>query len=199
MKKIGIFGGTFNPVHFGHIHLALSLKECHGLDEVFFSPNYESPFSKKGDFSITPSQRFEMLSIALEDVSGCVAIDYEIKRPGPSYTIDLVRHMRSFFDCSKESLFILLGEDLLEGFSKWKDKEEIVHLATPLIGSRNSLKKEASFSLELQALLDKGRVTLPIMEISSSNVRDRLKKELYCGHLVSQKVIDYIHVNKLYL
>ncbi len=199
MKKIGIFGGTFNPIHFGHIHLALGLKESHGLDVVYFSPNYTSPFQEKEDVSIAPIHRFEMLCLALEGVPGCFPLDYEIKRPGPSYTIDLIRHMRSSFCSSKESLFILLGEDLLEGFSRWKDKEEILRMATALIGSRNPLKKKGSLPLELQRVLDKGKVPLPIMEISSSSVRDRLKKELYCGYLIPQKVLDYIHENKLYL
>ena len=199
MKKIGIFGGTFNPVHFGHIHLALSLKESQGLDQVVFSPNYESPFPAKGDFSVTPAQRFEMLKLALEGVPGCFAIDYEITRPGPSYTIDLVRHVKSVFCGADDGLFILLGEDLLEGFSRWKDKEELVRLAAPLIGSRNFLKRGLSLGSELLEILDNGRVNIPIVEISSSNIKHRLKKELYCGHLVAQKVLDYIHANKLYL
>ncbi len=199
MKKIGVFGGTFNPVHFGHIHLALSLKEIWGIDELLFSPNYESPFPVKGDGLATPSQRFEMLSLALEDVPGCSAIDYEIKRQGPSYTIDLVRYVQSFFCGPDDSLFLLLGEDLLEGFDRWKDNNEIMRLAKPLIGSRNYFKSDSFLSCKIQQILDEGKTGIPIVEISSSNVRFRLKKELYCGHLVSQKVLDYIHVNKLYL
>ncbi len=200
MARIGIFGGTFNPIHFGHIHLALSLKEAKGLDQVIFSPNYASPFTEKKDTLLaTPQQRFEMVSLALEDIPGCIPTDYEIKRPGPSYTIDLARHVRSKFCKPQDELFLLLAEDVLEGFSRWKDKEDLLALATPLVGSRKSLAKDSFFDPKLKKVLDRGRVSTPIMEISASNTRNRLKKDLYCGHLVPGKVLDYILLNKLYL
>ena len=200
MAKIGIFGGTFNPIHFGHIHLALSLKESKGLDQVVFSPNYASPFKEKQQISsAAPEQRFQMLSLALEGVPGCIPTDYEIKRAGPSYTIDLVHHIRSAFCKPQDDLFLLLGEDVLASFSRWKDKEELLSLAKPLVGSRNSLTKDPLLDPKLQEILDKGRVSIPILEISASNIRSRLKKGLYCGHLVPQKVLDYILLHKLYL
>jgi nicotinate-nucleotide adenylyltransferase len=200
MAKIGIFGGTFNPIHFGHIHLALSLKEAKGLDRVIFSPNYTSPFTEKKDTLLaTPDQRFEMARLALEGIPGCSATDYEIKRPGPSYTIDLARHVKSTLCKPEDELFLFLATDLLEGFSRWKDKEELLALAKPLIGSRKSLTKAPFLDPKLQEILDRGKVSTPIMEISASNIRNRLKKDLYCGHLVPGKVLDYIVMNKLYL
>ncbi len=140
-----------------------------------------------------------MVRLALEGIPGCIPIDYEIKKPGPSYTIDLVQHIQSFFCSPNDKLFLLLGEDVLEGFSRWKDVEKLLSLANPLVGSRNSLKKDPLSKPEIQNLLDQGRVSLPLMEISSSDIRNRLKKDLYCGHLVHQKVLDYIQFNKLYL
>jgi len=199
MGRIGIFGGTFNPIHFGHIHLALSLKEAKRLDQVIFSPNYASAFTEKKDTLLaTPGQRFEMVSLALEGIPGCVCSDYEIKRPGPSYTIDLVRRIKSA--CTPEDeLFLLLAQDVLEEFSRWKDKEELLSIAAPLVGSRKFLTKDPLLDPKLQKILDKGRVSTSIMEISASNIRNRLKKDLYCGHLVPGKVLDYILLNKLYL
>jgi nicotinate-nucleotide adenylyltransferase len=200
MAKIGVFGGTFNPIHFGHIHLAVSLKEAKGLDQVIFSPNYASPFTEKKDTLLaTPQQRFEMVSLALDGIPGCSATDYEIKRPGLSYTIDLVRYIRSSFCKPQDELFLLLADDVLEAFSRWKNKEELLDLAIPLVGSRKDLTKDPLLDPRLQEIFDKGRVATPIMEISASNIRNRLKKELYCGHLVPQKVLDYILLNKLYL
>ena len=147
----------------------------------------------------TPQQRFEMVSLALDGIPGCSATDCEIKRPGLSYTIDLVRYIRSSFCKPQDELFLLLADDVLEAFSRWKNKEELLDLAIPLVGSRKVLTEDPLLDPRLREILDRGRVATPIMEISASNVRNRLKKELYCGHLVPQKVLDYILLNKLYL
>ncbi|SRR3989339_485119 len=199
MKKIGIFGGTFNPIHFGHIHLALSLKEAAQLDEVIFSPNYESPF--QGKSSVSAEKRLEMVEVALEGIPGCFVTDYEVVKKGTSYTIDLVKHVKNFIYSPQDEIFLLLADDLLEHFFRWKDVEELVSIATPLVGSRTLLKQASIpfLDVKIQNSLNKGRVEIPLMEISSSLVRERLKKELYAGHLVPQKVLDYIYLNKLYL
>ena len=195
MKKIGVFGGTFDPIHYGHIHLALSLKESRGIDQLFFSPNYVSPDKQESPAQATAQQRFEMLLLALEGVPGCCALDYEINRKQPSYTIDLVRYVRSSF-CQKEDLlFLLMAEDLLERFASWKESSELVKLASPLIGSRACLQKKGE---KRDEIFEKGRENIPMIEISSTMVRNRLKNKLYCGHLVPAKVLDYIYANKLY-
>lgn len=192
MKKIGIFGGTFNPVHFGHIHLALALKESAGLDEVYFSPNFQSPFEEKSSFTLPAKHRLEMLNIALKEISGFFVTDYEILKKDLSFTIDLVKHVKNNFCLPEDELYLLLGDDLMAKFHLWKDVEELVSLARPLVGSRKVERKEEGLFNEL-------KVEVPLMEISSSQIRERFKKGLYVGHLVPQKVLDYIYLNKLYL
>lgn len=194
MRKIGVFGGTFDPVHYGHIHLALSLKESRGIDLLFFSPNYISPSKQEFPPKASPKQRFDMLVLALEGIPDCRVLDYEINRIGPSYTIDLIRYVKSSFCRKEDLLFLFLAEDLLDGFSYWKESSEIVKLASPLVGCRD----RAFSNTEYQDVFEKGKVHIPVMEISSTFVRHRLKNKLYCGHLVPAKVLDYIHENKLY-
>jgi nicotinate-nucleotide adenylyltransferase len=193
MRKIGIFGGTFDPIHFGHLHLALSLQEKEGLDFVFFSSNYESPDLSKPSPKASALQRFEMMQLALEGVPGCKALDYEMKRKGPSYTIDLVLYIKSFLCTEKDQLFLLIAEELLESLPSWKESAKLLSLVTPLVGSRGGFEEESSSSI-----FGSKKFEIPKLEISSTFVRDRLKKKLYCGHLVPAKVLDYIYLNKLY-
>ena len=201
MKKVGVFGGTFNPIHFGHIHLALSLKEAAQLDEIIFSPNFESPFQEKSSVSLSAEKRLEMVKIALDGVPGCFVTDYEVVKKGTSYTIDLVKYVKNFIYSPQDELFLLLADDLLEHFFRWKDVEELVSIAIPLVGTRTLLKQASIpfLDVKIQNSLNEGSIEIPIMEISSSLVRERLKKGLYVGHLVPQKVLDYIYLNKLYL
>lgn len=194
--KVGIFGGTFDPVHFGHIHLALSLKEMFQLDLVLFSPSWISPFKEENSHRASPLQRLEMLRLALEGVPDCRAIDYEVQKTGPSYTIDLVRHVKSLYEKSDE-LFLLMGEDLLPEFYKWKEYEQILSLTTPLIGCRD--REEKNISWDLPETLKRGIAHIPLVEISSTQIRERIKNKLYCEHLISKKVFEYICENKLYL
>lgn len=191
MRKIGIFGGTFDPIHFGHIHLALSLKESEGLDEVVFSPNFISPFKQQERQQALSQDRLNMVRLAIEGIPGFSVTDFEARRAGPSYTIDLIHHVQSLFE-QTDRLFLLLGEDLLEGLLLWKDLKELLSLAQPLVGCRDFCKERHVLFPELR------RIALPVMEISSTLIRERLWRHLYVEHLVPKKVLDYIYQNKLY-
>jgi nicotinate-nucleotide adenylyltransferase len=194
--KIGILGGTFDPVHFGHIHLALSLKESCHLDLVIFSPSWISPFKAEKPAQASPRQRLEMLQLALKGIPGFQVIDYEVQKSEPSYTIDLVRHVKSLYS-DRDRLFLLVGEDLVPGFSQWKEYEQILSLTTPIVGCR--IREEQKIPTDFPEALKKGRVHIPLLEISSTLIRERIKSKLYCQHLVSEKVYEYICENKLYL
>ena len=191
--KLGLFGGTFDPIHFGHLNLAIELSEKHSLDEVLFCPVFQSPFKKKEPIA-APEQRAEMLSLAIEGIPSFRLLDLEIKRKGISFTIDTLRALHY----PSSQLFLLLSEDSLLTFHLWKNAPELIHLAQPLIGSRHPFSQKIPKTPLSSALL-KGLTATRGMEISSSDLRVRLASHLYCGHLIPTPVLTYIHEKKLYL
>ena len=130
---IGFFGGTFDPIHSGHLNLAERLKSQAGLAEVWFCPAFLNPFKQKGS---SPEDRLEMIRLALQDRPGLKVIDDEIKKGGLSYTIDTIR---ALMEKTGKSFRLILGEDLVADFAKWKEASALIRLAPPLIGERDAI------------------------------------------------------------
>jgi nicotinate-nucleotide adenylyltransferase len=186
-KTIGFFGGSFDPIHFGHINLALQLLEIHRLDEVLFCPAYCSPFKTETP-PVSGEQRLEMLRLALQGIPRFRITSIEIEKKGPSYTIDTLRSLKG-----EGNFRLLLSEEAAGRFGQWKESAELLRLAPPLIGMRDP----ASFRTK-NLKLKSGYTKTQIFDISSTEVRRRLKKGLYCGHLVPKPALDFIHAYKLY-
>ncbi|MGB7978761.1 MAG: nicotinate-nucleotide adenylyltransferase [Chlamydiales bacterium] len=167
-KRIGFFGGTFDPIHFGHIAFAIQLMEEHGLDEVLFCPAFCSPFKLAEPPVARPDQRLAMLQLALDHPAFKLAT-LELDRGGPSYTIDTLRALQS----PGVEFRLLLSDEAAAHLDQWKETQELVRLAPPLIGRRE-------------------------IPISSTGIRMRLKKKLYCAHLVPAKTLEYIERYRLY-
>lgn len=193
--KIGLYGGSFDPLHFGHLNLAIELKEKWELDEVWFCPAKISPF-KTHLAPVDPAHRIEMLKCAIGDIPGFSLLDIEVKREGPSYTVDTLLDLRRQFP--QHRFYLLMGEDVLPKFFKWHKPDEIVTLATMLVGQRDGAA-EILGDPEIQKALKKGMTKTRVMDISSTEIRERLKKRDYCGHLIPAKTLDYIYQNDLYL
>jgi len=189
MREIGFFGGSFDPIHFGHINLALQMLEIHGLAEVLFCPAFCSPFKSENPPIASPRDRLAMLKLALAKIPQFRIISLEIDRGGSSYTVDTIRKLEKEGD----QLRLILSADAAVHFNRWKEPEALMHLAPPLIGVRKGVAIE-----DLPEKLKKGLTPTKIMEISSTEVRERLKKKLYCGHLVPGKALDYIRIHGLY-
>ena len=193
MTKIGFFGGSFDPIHLGHLNLALRIMELKELDQVLFCPAHISP--TKGDVPpiAAANHRLNMLQLALEDVPNCDPYDGEISRPPPSFTIDTLSEL-------KGELFLIVAEDAAYSFEQWKKIDQLLEMALPLVGVRHGFNNEKLNRLPetIKLKVEKGLCQIPAMDISSTEVRERLKKRLYCGHLVQGKVLDYIHQNTIY-
>ncbi len=195
MKKIGLLGGTFDPIHFGHIHLGISLQEAHQLDKIIICPAFSSPL--KRTHPRDAEHRLRMVELAIEDLPTWEVLDWEIQRKVPSYTIDTVRYLLSKeLNPSEDQLYLLLGEDLLPELTRWKEVDQLLELAKPLIGYRNFENKP--FKNPLAEKLAPGATFTKVLEISASEIRERLKNKLYCEHFVPAKVLDYIKEHGLY-
>lgn len=191
--QVGILGGSFDPVHLGHLNLAIALSERCGLDKVLFIPAGISPFKDSAPPIASAAQRLAMLKLALAPFQSFSIIEWELQSPGPSYTIDTVRKL-----CQDTSLefHLLVGEDHLASLPRWKEAEELVRLAPPWIGTRHSAD---GHMLSREAEWLKGRkVEIPIFDISSTTIRHRLAQKKYCGHLLSASVLDYIDQHQVY-
>lgn len=197
-RRIGIYGGTFDPIHFGHINAALGVMEYHHLDQVWFSLAKKNPLKHHQPASC--AHRLKMLEIALADLPQFHIITHEIEREGPSYTIDTLKALRAEEELNhhETTFFLILGEDSAATFSQWHQPEEIVKLVQ-LLFIRRCRPDNAVLRDSAMQDFDQLYTPIQVMEISASKVRERIQKEQYIGHLVPAKVIDYIYQNHLYL
>ncbi len=199
-RRVGFLGGTFDPIHFGHINLAIELKEKANLDEVWFCPTHISPFRVNIPPVTGPKKRAEMIRLAIGDIKGFSLNEIELHRPPPSYTVDTIKQLQA--EHPDVHFYLLLGEDSLLGLEAWKGVEELISLAPPLIACRRSTLeselKTPSLPHFLEEKVQKGEIQTNYIDISSSSIRKRLKERLYCGHLLPGKVLDYIYKNQLY-
>ncbi|MCE5316997.1 MAG: nicotinate (nicotinamide) nucleotide adenylyltransferase [Parachlamydia sp.] len=197
--KIGLFGGTFDPIHFGHLNLAVEMLEKRSLDEIWFCPARINPH-KQEEIPTTAVHRLEMVRLAIEEHPRFRLLPVEVAREGPSYTYDTVRWL---VDQEKDKAHpaqfsLILGEDALQGFYRWNRVLDLVELVPLLIGSRNRGQSELEGSPAVLEAIHKGLTPTRIMDISATEVRQRLQQGLYCGHLVPKEVLDYIKKHELY-
>jgi nicotinate-nucleotide adenylyltransferase len=202
MKKIGIYGGTFDPIHVGHLNLAFELMEKGGLDEVWFIPAQISPH-KTHQPPTSFVHRLAMLEQVMKDIPPFKVKGMEGQRPPPSYTLHTLQNfiLDEKQQEASNQFYLLLGEDSVPGFFRWYQPEEIVKLVSLLIGSRTGrwqIEENQSFDLTVREAIQKGFIQTRIIDISGTELRERLIKNLYCGHLIPAKALDYIHQNQLY-
>lgn len=193
-KKMGILGGTFNPVHCGHIELAKHVKQELGLDEILLMPCANPPH--KDEILATPQQRLHMVKLCeTHDIS---ASDMEIKRAGTTYTIDTMRQLTQLYQ-NTEFTFII-GADTLFELCSWKNCREIFRL-TKFVCVRR--KNVTGLCAEMQKLKENygADITLSAytgLFVSSSYIRSRVEKGCAISGLVPKKVEEYIIANGLY-
>lgn len=196
-SKIGIFGGSFNPVHIGHLIIANFFVEEFKLDYCYFVPNFISPF-KTGDYELIPAHnRLEMLKIAIEDNPKFKVDSFEVDKGGISYTSETIQYFQQKFPYSK--LFLLIGSDQAEKFTQWRNWETIVN-ATYLVIARRTYNSFEPLSSNIPSSFHSRIFSLrnPLIEISSSNIREYIKKGFSIKYLVPEKVYYYITKNNFF-
>jgi len=202
MKKVGFLGGSFDPPHIGHIHLAIRLKEIFGLDHVIFSPASVSPFKVESPPIASSELRLQMARDAFEGIEGFEVCDFELGTSRASFTIDTIRHFieRDMAEGKKQEYHLLLGEDVLHGLSRWKEAPSLIDLASPLIGTREGFDYQEleGFERSVCQKIISGYAKIPSIDVSSTDIRNRLASGLYVGHLVVPKVLDTIYKHRIY-
>ena len=205
IKRLGIFGGAFDPVHKGHTQ---SLKYINGLkiiDEIQVIPNYASPHNK--DIQTDEKHRLKMLDIAFKEIKNIRLNDIELKNKTKSYTYETLKSLKDTYP--KKHLSLIIGLDSLYSFTTWKNWENILSLCSLLVLERklnNSLKLNKELESKLSPDYEDffsgyGKILIlknDLMNISSTDVRKKIKNNENLIEMVDDQVLEYISKNSLY-
>lgn len=199
MKKTGIMGGTFNPIHAGHLLLAEAARIQYGLDEVLFIPSGKS--YQKQNLEIPAGEvRAAMTALAVEDNPYFFVSYMEIERPGNTYTYETLKALKQ--QEPDAEYFFILGADALFSIESWKCPEEIFASCTILAAIRED-KDQQAVKEEILRLQKKYHACIHLlscdrMDISSTQIRSFIREGKAVRHLVPDKVLQYIEKNQLY-
>jgi nicotinate-nucleotide adenylyltransferase len=208
-RSIGILGGTFDPIHFGHLRMALTLLEKLSLNEIWFIP-CKQPLLKETARAAT-SQRLKMLQIATHNQTGFIVDERELKRNTPSYSVDTLRSIRDEHPAA--SLCFIIGSDILSELTQWHRWQEILTLAHLIVVTRPGYQPpqsgEIAVYLKNHLAKDKNELLekthgciwiqpLPLLEISSSDIRKQIMNGQHPRYLLPDEVLAYIHEEGIY-
>ena len=200
MKRIGVFGGTFDPVHYGHIYLARqAVTEC-GLDHLFVTPAAAQPF-KQEQTCAAGRHRFNMAVIAFEDDERISVSDIELKKDGVSYTIDTLKEMRAGYGKEAE-IFFILGADAFLKIERWKDADELLKGFSFIVGTRPGYRQEELFELteRLNKIYNNNimKINNKQTDVSSTEIKQAINSGGGLLRLLPPGVERYIDSNGLY-
>ncbi len=197
--KIGLLGGTFDPVHNGHLAIAESVMSGVGLDEVIFMPASQTPLKEDCDI-LAAEHRVEMVKLAIEGIPCFKLSMIEMERGGPSYTIDTIVELKNIVE-EEDAIFFIMGCDSLAGISRWKEPGRLIRVcrlvAVPRPGidipDLTSLENEVPGISENVIILDG-----PHIDISATEIREKVSEGLPISNLVPRPVEEYIKQHGLY-
>ena len=201
MQKLGILGGTFDPIHNGHLLMARDIMEVNDLEQILFVPNRQSPL-KAGRTRTPASRRLEMVKQAIDGESGFAVSDLELNRPGMSFTVDTLGQLK--LDYPDHELFFIMGSDSLCDLHRWRAIEEILEMCTVLVMARPGHADPAEWAQQVQlAPVLKEKITARLqstrqVDISATEVRNRCRQGRSIKYLVPEAVERYIVHHQLY-
>ncbi|AYE34829.1 nicotinate-nucleotide adenylyltransferase [Clostridium septicum] len=197
MKRIGIIGGTFNPIHLAHLYIAYEAKHQLNLDKVIFMPAGSPPHKDTNGILMAPL-RYDMVKLAIASYKDFQISDYEIKKQGYSYTFETLQYLSS----PDNRLFFITGADCLMDIEKWKEPEKIFlnckfivfnrsgYNKKLLLEQKNKIEKKYDTKISFLDTID--------LEISSSMIRQRIKEDKRVDFFLPKEVLDFIKRNQLY-
>jgi len=194
--RIALFGGTFDPVHYGHLRLAEEAREAANLERVLFVPANASPFRLQEPLS-APQHRLQMLRLATVDNPAFEVSELEIQRGGVSYTIDTVVAIRNQYP--EATLFLIMGADALQSFMQWRSPDAIVQACSLLVGVRPTHELQAILERLPETIRQRAQpVAMPLLDISAHTIRRRVRAGRSIRYLTPPDVIKYIQQHRLY-
>lgn len=183
--KVGLFFGSFNPIHVGHLIIANSVVGLAQLDQVWFVISPQNPFKKKS--SLLPEQdRLHLVNLAIEGNDLLATSNIEFKMPQPSYTIDTLTVLKEKHP--SHSFSILMGSDNLLSFHKWKNYEQILENYTVIVYPRPGSLTISQFDQHPKVK----KVEVSLLDISATKIRENIKEGKSIRYLIPDKVIKYI-------
>jgi nicotinate-nucleotide adenylyltransferase len=199
LQRLGIFGGTFDPIHLGHLVIAEEARASLGLDRVLIIPARVSPF-KLGQVTASAEDRLRMVELAIADNAAFQASRLEIDREGPSYTVDTLRQLNDLY-CPRPELFLLMGTDSLATIACWHQAQELIKLAQIVAYTRPGVSFDpAEVDRQVPGLAAVTHLLEAAeMDISSSDIRCRVREGRTIRYLVPSAVEGYIRQRNLYL
>ena len=183
MKRVGVFGGTFDPVHFGHLAIANAALDELGLDRVIFVPAKRSPLKEQGPVA-SERDRLAMLRGSIAGEPRFAVSPIELERNGPSFTVDTLDALRG-----EGELFLIVGSDAYADFARWREPDRIRSLATIVVAARPGAPN---------APRDVTVLDSPLMDISSRELRARAARGRSLRYLVPEAALRYIEEHRLY-
>jgi nicotinate-nucleotide adenylyltransferase len=203
-QRIGLFGGSFNPIHIGHLLLAELCCEAMSLDQVLFIPANVSPLKTDNHSTVSNKHRLEMVQLAIGGNSKFKLDPRECERGGVSYTVDTVRSIVQELEASSPTLYLLMGADVLQELNRWREPAALFQLATPCVISRAGIGLPVWDKLAPYMPQEKIRdvancfVETPLLEFSSTNLRARIQLGKSIRYQVTPSVLAYINEHHLY-
>lgn len=198
-KRIGILGGTFNPIHIGHLRMAECAREAFALDSILIMPTGNSYMKNAND--ILPCEvRYKMVELSISSNPYFIASDIEIVRQGQTYTFETLEQLHSMYPDT--DFYFIVGADCLFSIERWYKPERIFAQCTLLAANRNDVSMQ-EIHYKCEELSNKFHANIelfdmPQMDISSTTIRNLVKEGKSIRYYVSEPVLDYINTNHLY-
>jgi len=189
IKRLAVFGGSFNPIHLGHLMIAQAALEQLSLDRILFVPARVPPH-KEFTCLIPDQARLSLIKMAIKDNHLFLVTDAELHREGPSYSIDTIHLIKEQFPAAE--LFYLIGADLVSDLHTWKDIDQLCEMVQFIAAPRNNETLVHSGGIEVQA------INSPMVTISSSGIREMLRKNISPRYLLPNNVFQEICARRYY-
>jgi nicotinate-nucleotide adenylyltransferase len=186
--NIGLFFGSFNPIHIGHLLVATRMREAANLDEIWFIVSPQNPFKLNTELA-DENHRLEMVKLSIENVAEFKVLDIEFQLPKPSYTHITLKELVKKFPAN--NFHVIIGEDNVAKFNEWKEAKWIIDNFKVLVYNRTTTNLKSKIS-------NFNFYNLPLFDISSTEIRYRIKNKLSVNYFVTENVKQYITFHKLF-